>query len=285
MKKIVVLGLVLVTMFSCVSKKSADKELAEQKDSLSTIISGKDSIINDVFASINVIAENLNSIKEREKMVQTNSQGEVTKEKRAQINEDIAAIGSLLAQNRAAINRLQGSTEQLRKANIKITELEQLMASLNQQVNEKNADISMLKQDLEKLSIQVTELNTTVEDLTETKTTLETVVSQQTDALNTAFYLVGPEKQLEAAGIVEKSGFIGRTVKLAAGYDISQFTRIDVTKVDRILVGQKKVTIVSNHPAGSYELVMSDGDTCEMLLIKDPKAFWSASKVLLISYK
>ncbi|MDR2936183.1 MAG: hypothetical protein LBU80_02425 [Rikenellaceae bacterium] len=285
MKKIAVLGLVLVTMFSCVSRKSADKDLAEQKDSLSTIISAKDSIINDVFASVNVIAENLNAIKEREGMVQANSQGEVTKEKRTQINEDIAAIGTLLAQNRAAVNRLKGSTEQLRKANIKITELEQLVTNLNQQVDEKNADISALREDLGKLSIQVMELNTSVEDLTETKTTLETVVSQQTDALNTAFYLVGPEKQLQAAGIVEKSGFIGRTLKLTAGYDIDQFTRIDVTKVDRVLVGQKKATIVSNHPEGSYELVMSDGDTCEMLLIKDPKIFWSASKVLLISYK
>ena len=40
------------------------------------------------------------------------------------------------------------------------------------------------------------------------------------------------------------------------------------------MIGQKKATLVSSHPAESYEFVMADDGTFESLQIKDKNKFW-----------
>jgi len=52
-----------------------------------------------------------------------------------------------------------------------------------------------------------------------------------------------------------------------------------------VKIGHKKATLVSSHPAGSYEFVMNDSGVFESLVIKDKSKFWEYSKVLVISYK
>lgn len=291
MKKLIVLFAVLASAFSCVSRQTAD-DLTNEKDSLSMVVAAKDSLLNDVFSSINLIAENLDAIKTREGIVTSNTSGELSKERRAQINEDVTAISELLAQNRATIERLKGSTEKLRRANVKIQELETLVANLTKQVADKDADIADLKDQLEKLHIQVTELNSTVDNLnsnvaslSDDKKNLESTVSDQTTALNTVYYIVGSEKELMDGGIIAKSGVIGRTAKMNSNYDLGKFTKVDKTGLNKIIVGKKRVSIISSHPAGSYELVMSDKNTCDAIVIKNPAKFWESSKVLVVSYK
>ena len=50
-------------------------------------------------------------------------------------------------------------------------------------------------------------------------------------------------------------------------------------------VGQKKATLVTSHPEGSYELVTDANKVVEKLIITDPVRFWESSKILIISYK
>ncbi len=291
MKNWLVVVAALLSLASCTGKKSPDR-LHEERDSLALLVTEKDSIIDDVFSSINLIAENLNAIKTRERIVTTNTNGEISKEQRAQINEDIAAIGELLEQNRATIERLKGSTERLRQANVRIQELERLVDNLTRQIREKDADIETLKGELDRLHIRVTELTATVDTLhsgmaglSEENRTLESTVAEQGDRLNTVYYIVGSDRELIRDGIVVKSGGIGRTMVLSNNYDLSKLTRVNKENVTRIAVGEKRVTIVTPHPAGSYELIMSDRNTVDELVIKDPEKFWETSRVLVIAYR
>ena len=135
------------------------------------------------------------------------------------------------------------------------------------------------------LSEQVEGLNTQVSGLTETNASLQGEVKGQTDILNTAYYIVGSERELLAKEIVYKSGFIGRTLKINESRSLDSFTKIDIRNFDSVLIGQKKVTLVSSHPAESYEFVQDDKGIYESLIIKDKKKFWEYSKVLVISYK
>ena len=292
MKKFVYLLLLLFPMVSCVSRQSAD-QVENQKDSLARVVADKDSMINEIFESMSAVAENLNAIKEREKIINKSiDNGEIQNQTPAQINEDVEAINQLLLENREKIARLQQSANQLRSANLKVASLEKMIAQLQKDVETKDQEITVLKSNLEQMNIQVAELseqveglNTQVSGLTETNASLQGEVKGQTDILNTAYYIVGSERELLAKEIVYKSGFIGRTLKINESRSLDSFTKIDIRNFDSVLIGQKKVTLVSSHPAESYEFVQDDKGIYESLIIKDKKKFWEYSKVLVISYK
>ena len=292
MKKFAFLLLFLLPLVSCVNRQGAD-QVESIKDSLTRVVAAKDSMINEVFASMNAVAENLNAIKVREKIINKNiDNGEIRNQTPTQINEDVEAINQLLIANRQTIARLQQSADQLKKANVKIGSFEKLIAQLNAQIESKDQEIKILKQNLENMHVQVAELteqvsglNTQVSGLTAEKTSLEGEVKTQNNILNTGYYIVGSEKELLSKEIVYKSGFIGRTLKINENRSLDSFTQVDIRNFDDVKIGHKKATLVSSHPAGSYEFVMNDSGVFESLVIKDKSKFWEYSKVLVISYK
>ena len=291
MKKILYL-FVLLRLASCTGGQKTER-LTSQNDSLAVAVAQKDSVLNEVFSSLSTVTENLNAIKSRENIINENiDKGEIPKGTTTQINEDIEAINQLLIANRQTIARLQQSADQLKKANVKIGSFEKLIAQLNAQIESKDQEIKILKQNLENMHVQVAELteqvsglNTQVSGLTAEKTSLEGEVKTQNNILNTGYYIVGSEKELLSKEIVYKSGFIGRTLKINENRSLDSFTQVDIRNFDDVKIGHKKATLVSSHPAGSYEFVMNDSGVFESLVIKDKSKFWEYSKVLVISYK
>lgn len=277
---------------SCTGGQKTER-LTSQNDSLAVAVAQKDSVLNEVFSSLSTVTENLNAIKSRENIINENiDKGEIPKGTTTQINEDIEAINQLLIANRQTIARLQQSADQLKKANVKIGSFEKLIAQLNAQIESKDQEIKILKQNLENMHVQVAELteqvsglNTQVSGLTAEKTSLEGEVKTQNNILNTGYYIVGSEKELLSKEIVYKSGFIGRTLKINENRSLDSFTQVDIRNFDDVKIGHKKATLVSSHPAGSYEFVMNDSGVFESLVIKDKSKFWEYSKVLVISYK
>ena len=277
---------------SCTGGQKTER-LTSQNDSLAVAVAQKDSVLNEVFSSLSTVTENLNAIKSRENIINENiDKGEIPKGTTTQINEDIEAINQLLIANRQTIARLQQSADQLKKANVKIGSFEKLIAQLNAQIESKDQEIKILKQNLENMHVQdaelteqVSGLNTLVSGLTAEKTSLEGEVKTQNNILNTGYYIVGSEKELLSKEIVYKSGFIGRTLKINENRSLDSFTQVDIRNFDDVKIGHKKATLVSSHPAGSYEFVMNDSGVFESLVIKDKSKFWEYSKVLVISYK
>ena len=292
MKRIIPALMVALALAGCVSKRTADR-LTSDRDSLSVVVAEKDSIINDVFSSLNQISENLASIKEREHIITTSvEKNEIKKESTVQINDDIQAIDQLLQQNRETIARLQRSAAELKKARVRITELETLITQLNGQVEARDGEIADLKAKLRSMDIKVEEmsgnittLNNTVGELSGDKARLEGEVRDNTERLNKAYYIVGPIKELMGKEIVYKSGFIGRTLRVNGNHSLDAFTQVDIRNFDQVAIGHKDVTVVSTHPAESYELLQDDKGVVTSLAIKDKTQFWSLSKVLVVSYK
>ncbi len=292
MKKFAFLLLFFLPLLSCTNRQRAG-QLENARDSLTRVVAEKDSIINDVFSSINLVAENLNAIKVRENIINKNiDNGEIRNQTPTQINEDVEAINQLLLQNRETIARLQQSVSQLKKANLNIENMEKVIEQLQQQVEDKDQEIAVLKSNLEQKDVQVTELNEQVSvlnkqvtGLSEEKASLEGEIKGQTDILNTAYYIVGSEKELLHNEIVYKSGFVGRTLKINETRSPDNYTKVDIRYFDSVLIGQKKVTLVSSHPVESYEFVQDEKGVYESLVIKDKEKFWEYSKVLVVSYK
>lgn len=285
MKKFVYLSLgVMCALTSCVSRKTAEK-VESQRDSLEVVVCNKDSLINAVFADINSITENLSLIKTRENLLTIANDGERARRPVHEINNDIAAIDRLLQDNKAKIASLQRNASQLRKANLRIEGLEKMIVDLNTQLGDKNDEMTVLKSKLANLGVEVETLNEKVTVQTEA---IEDLASEKTELQNqmsTVYYIIGPQKELLNAQIINKQGFIGRTVTVNRGGNLDSFTKADARLLEELPINEKKVKVVSNHPEGSYKLVTGDDKIVKSLVITDPERFWEASKILVISYK
>ena len=275
---------VVALLASCVSSQVA-VEAESRSDSLELVVSAKDSLINAVFADINAISENLALIKSRENLITVAGESEGGRRPVEEIDNDIKAIDRLLRENRAKIESLQRSAAQLRKANLRIDGLEKMIADMNRQLAEKKAEVEQLRESLVRMGDEVKSLteevavrSAEVENLSGEKVELQ-------NQLNTVYYIVGAEKELRDAQIINKQGFIGRTLTVGRNSNFDSFTMADSRLLSEVPVGQKKATLVTSHPEGSYELVTDANKVVEKLIITDPVRFWESSKILIISCK
>lgn len=273
-----------IAFTSCVSKQVA-VQAESQRDSLAVVVSEKDSLINAVFSDINAISENLAMIKSRENLITVAGEAEGGRRPVEEINNDIAAIDRLLQENKSKIASLQRSAALLRKANLRIDGLEKMIGDLNQQLADKITEIGQLRENLARMGVQVESLT---EEVAEQKAEVENLSTEKVELqnqLHTVYYIVGSEKELRDAQIVNKQGFIGRTLTVGTTANLDSFTMADSRLLTEIPVGYKRATVVTSHPEDSYELVVNADKTVEKLLITDPARFWESSKILIVSYK
>ena len=164
---------------------------------------------------------------------------------------------------------------------------EKMMEEMNKQLAGKKDEIARLRESLDKMGVeveslteQVAEQNARAENLSSEKVELE-------NQLHTVYYIVGAEKELRDAQIIDKQGFIGRTLTVNNTNNLESFTKADSRLLSEIPVGRKKVTVVTAQPEDSYQLVTGDekDKIVTKLLITDPVRFWESSKILIISYK
>ena len=276
---------VVALLASCVSRQVV-VEAESRSDSLEQlVVSAKDSLINAVFADINAISENLALIKSRENLITVAGEAEGGRRPVEEISNDIKAIDRLLRENRSKIESLQRSAALLRKANLRIDGLEKMIADMNRQLAEKKTEVEQLRESLVRMGDEVKSLteevavrSAEVENLSGEKVELQ-------NQLNTVYYIVGAEKELRDAQIINKQGFIGRTLTVGRNSNFDSFTMADSRLLSEVPVGQKKATLVTSHPEGSYELVTDANKVVEKLIITDPVRFWESSKILIISYK
>lgn len=277
-------ALALCLLTSCV-RKQVVLTMADQRDSLACVVNQKDSLLNAVFEDIHAIANNLSQIKVRENLLTVPAGGEGASRPVEQIHADIAAIDRLLQENKSKIASLRHAAAQLRKANLRIEALEKMIRDLDNRLAAKAEEIDRLRADLaasemqmERMARQIAERETEVLHLNDENMALTT-------QLHTVYYIVGSEKELREAQIINKEGFIVRTLTMGRNHDIQRFTKADARQLDEIPIMQKKATIVTPHPTDSYEMVAGADKRTEKLLITDPGRFWESSKVLIVSYK
>lgn len=279
--KFLIAGLALTAAlfnFSC--KEGNEKEANPALDSASAVntelngkLNEKEQAIQEFVTAFNEIQDNLNQIKEKEKIVTGSAKSGDVKSKEDQIKEDIQAIYDLMGKNK---NRINSLSKKLKDSRVKVEGLEKLIENLQAQLNEKDGEIADLKSQVEALNIELSNLNTNYQEM-------EQESSVKTEKLNTAYYAFGTSKELKEKGIITKEGgFIGlgKSSKLKEDFNRDYFTKVDITEVTSITIGAKKAKFLTTHPSGSYKLVGEK--TVEKIEITNPEEFWSASKYLVI---
>ena len=293
MRKLIYLLLIPVVILTsgCAHRKEQIARLQAQNDSLRAVGTDKDSNIADFVTTFNEVEANLDSIKRVERIIDKSAkEGEVKGSRKEQIKSDIHYIYDLLQKNRKLVAEL---TSKLSKSNKHAKELQLMIDNLNKSIDEKNAQIAQLTDELGKLNIQVkdlnvkvADLNTNVNNLTADNQKKQADIDAKTEALNTAYYVIGTNRELKDKKIITGAGGfigIGRTKNVMADLNMNDFTKVDITKVSEIPVMKKKINIVTSHPTSSYRI--EGNKTVDKIVITNAKEFWSLSKVLVIVAK
>ena len=273
--------IIILTNFlvSNCSKGSDDSENSI-KDSIENVsgnlngkLNEKDAAIQELVSSFNEIQENLNAIKEKEKIIsKVTSDGDV-KSKEDQIKEDIQSIYDLMAKNKDRIGSL---SKKLKNSKLQIDGLEKMIDNMQATLNLKDSEIEELKTKIEGLNVELSSLTTNYK-------AVENESNQKTEIINTAFYAIGTFKELKENNVITKEGGIiglGKTTKLSSDFNKEYFTKINIEKTTSINLGAKKIKILTTHPSNSYKLIGEK--PIEKLEITNTKEFWSASKYLVI---
>jgi len=260
--------------------KGSDDSENSIKDSVENVsgnlngkLNEKDAAIQELVSSFNEIQENLNTIKEKEKIIsKVASDGDV-KSKEDQIKEDIQSIYDLMAKNKDRIGSL---SKKLKNSKLKIDGLEKMIDNMQATLNLKDSEIEELKTKIEGLNVELSTLTTNYK-------AVENESNQKTEIINTAFYAIGTAKELKEKNVITKEGGIiglGKTTKLSSDFNKEYFTKINIEKTTSINLGAKKIKMLTTHQSNSYKLISDK--PIEKLEITNTKEFWSASKYLVI---
>jgi len=270
-------ALILLGLSSCKDEKAEQQiiQLQQQIDSLQLLLNNKGTEVTDFLAAFSEIQQALNTIKEKENMINIHAgeNGEISSDPDVSeiIQQDIRDIYQLLLTNKQKVQELRNS---LKNTNNKY---EALLKGMEDQIAMRDREISSLKEELERKNLQIEGLEEMIVSYTNTVSNLSSTIDEKQAQLNTAYFRVAPKKTLENEGILDKKG---KFVPAAN----PMFQKVDITTLNEIPVYAKKAEMLSNHPADSYEWV-GDKKQVEKLLIKDQQAFWSVQKYLVIEVK
>lgn len=279
-----IVALIIVGLSSCEDKKAEQQiiQLQHQVDSLQTIVNSQGTEMNDFLTFFTEIQNALNTIKEKENMINIhtieNKELSSNPDIRETIQQDIRDIYQLLLTNKQKIQELRNS---LKSTNSKY---ETLIKGLEEQIAMRDKEILHLKNDLENKNFQIQGLEEIIVSYTNTVANLSTTIDEKQASidekqaqLNIAYFRVATKKTMETEGILDKRGnFVPSQNPM--------FQKVDITTLNEIPVYAKKADILSSHPSGSYEWI-EDKKQVEKLIIKDPHAFWSIQKYLVVQVK
>lgn len=284
MKKIVLFSFCAVALLaSCNQFGSKKDNLQAQNDSLLLELSNRNAELDGIMGAFNEIQEGFKEINEAENRVDLKGDAIENQSSADKIKEDIRFISEKLQANRDQIAKLQ---KQLQNSSYQSAQLKKALKNLTAELEAKEKQIETLQAELANKNIRIAELdqavadlNKNVDELTAENEAKTQTVAVQDKALNTAWYVFGTKSELKDQKIL-KNGDVLRDTEFNKDY----FTEIDIRKDKEVKLYSKRATLLTSHPAGSYELVKDDKEQIT-LKITNPSQFWSVSRYLVIQVK
>ena len=124
---------------------------------LSTVLTARDSLVNELMVAFDEIDQNLQQIKQKREMISANSDNpEFTQNKKEAIIKDIQMMNTLISDSKKKIAALNSK---LKNSGIQIAELQKKVDALNDFVDNQEQNITALKDTLSNKNYQLAELN------------------------------------------------------------------------------------------------------------------------------
>ncbi len=283
--KFLFLAILAVVVLSCNNRSADYKTLQAERDSLAREKEAMKSEMENYFSTINLIEQNIEKIKNAEKIISLLPYDEESDiDSRNKINDDLAFINEMIRANREEINLLKSK---LSKSTYKFTELERTVVRLTKALEDETMKVSALQAQLVKKDSLISKLNVNIDDLSGNIESLESekvkhisTIKDQDETIHTAWYVFGTRKELREQKIITSDGWFRPTRVLESDFNKSYFVRIDARKTKSIPLYASRAKILSSHPRSAYTLE-KENDTFTLLIL-DTQEFWSVSKYLVI---
>ena len=279
MKKVMMAFSAALVLFSCGENTNAYKELQAKLDSVTRINDSYEADLAETDSLVANVLTNFQDISTAEKMIDVNPRGEMSQTQKERIKNNVTLINDKL---RASTEALDALTQKLAAGGTENKRLRHTIAALKKDLEVQRQRIIALTEELQRKDLAigaldsiVTTLGQDVERLNETTAKQASTLATQDKEMHTDRYCVGTKSDLKDFKLLQS----GRLV--TDGADLSYFTTADQRKLSQIPLYSRDAKILTTHPASSYVLI-ADGDKNLTLNIKDHKAFWSASRMLVI---
>ena len=279
MKKVMMAFSAALVLFSCGENTNAYKELQAKLDSVTRINDSYEADLAETDSLVANVLTNFQDISTAEKMIDVNPRGEMSQTQKERIKNNVTLINDKL---RASTEALDALTQKLAAGGNENKRLRHTIAALKKDLEVQRQRIIALTEELQRKDLAigaldsiVTNLGQDVERLNETTAKQASTLASQDKELHTVRYCVGTKSDLKDFKLLQG----GRVI--TDGADLSYFTTADQRKLSQIPLYSRDAKILTTHPASSYVLI-ADGDKNLTLNIKDHKAFWSASRMLVI---
>jgi hypothetical protein len=284
--KLTIIFLMAVMLYTACGKKKEQQiiDLQAKNERLMAESGQKDSLMNELFNSMNDIERNLADITAREKIITDAPVDEkrMNLDVRDKIMDEIILINNIMEENKKQLALLK---DQLKKSGVKVAALQDNINLLSKRLEEKEMEVAGLKEQLLKLNFKIEALNATVDTLRYETAAQSKVISQQDlliGEMNTVWYVVGTKKELSEMGIIEKAGglFSGK-MKISEMINQGNFTTADMRNLTGIPFESKEAELVTVHPEGSYRF-LEENKLIKGLEIDNSTEFWKSSRFLVI---
>ena len=291
----VLLGALTIAMWFGISSVSKEKEvLTSQYNELETDLMKRESAFDEMLTLYDKVEDQISDILERESLIQHQGNDRLDKRNNEKIFKEINMIDDLIFRSKQDLRKLE---DEAKSANMKLGVFEKRINGLHAELKERSEVITTLKAELSKkdetLAMMISEkdsLNQTIHAQLEHLGLRELEVKQltaQNNELNKSFLAIGTYDDLKAKGVVDKEGgflgLFGKTVALQENADERAFLTVDRRNVQKLRIEASSLSLVSNHPQGSYQILPGESEAEKVLEITDPEAFWKISKYLVIS--
>ncbi len=279
-KRLIIGATFLFGLVACNSGSNEYKTLKEQYDSLALVNQNYEAELHETDSLVASVLTNFQEISSVEGTIKLNPRnGDLPMSERDRIQENMLLINDRLRASSEALDQLTRKLETSGRENKRLhatisvlrKELEgqkQRILALSEELQRKNVAIGVLDS-------MLTERNSDVDRLNVATAKQAEALAAQEKELNTVRYCVGTSSDLKDMNLLRS----GRLVTENA--NMSYFTKVDLRELSQIPLFSNKARLLTVHPASSYELVPGS-DKQLILYIKNPAAFWSNSKILVV---
>lgn len=269
--------------------------LIRQNETLAEAMSKKEADFNEVLYMMTEVEDQIKQIVAKENLVYSHNLEGVKPTGNELLLQEIEMIDELVIRSKATIASLE---EKVKGANFKTNVFQNQITRLNATLKERENIITGLKQELMAKDETIKLVNVQVDALTENaarqselladKDTEIQTLTAQNNALNKAYLAVGSFKELKDRGLVQRQGgflWFGRTIDVQEDADRGEYLEVDIREVNMLPVKAANLSLLSEHPSDSYQVVPGETEDMKILEITNPDEFWKVSKYLVISKK
>lgn len=271
------------------------KSLMAKNRQLAETIDNKESAYNEIFYLMTEVEDQIKQIVEKENLVYSHNLEGVKPDQQELLIQEIEMIDELVIRSKATVNSLENK---LKAANLKTSVFQNRVSKLSALVKERETTIASLKETIEARDESIRLMNVQVDSLVESASEqLQSIqakneeienLTEENNTLNRAYLAIGSFKELKDRGLVQRQGgflWFGRTIDVLEDADRGKYLEVDIRQVNHLPVKAANLSLLSEHPIDSYEIVPGETEEMKVLEITDPEAFWKASRYLVISKK